>query len=217
MIGSWKPKNSVGFTLIKVRGDTLIYCHENDVLYIAGPHMKIHPDCTVGTGFIGHFIMENECPRFLVYDLCEYDCAKVESRYGKLRSLSTFLPGPICVVQWVGDLRCLNKEFFEKLPHGVEYVFSMDAGDPLCVYRKWDIEVCVDIPSILGQKHSDVPGCPRTAKRLWEEDSEVEGSETDQEVIESLLKKRRIPCTTEEQKTKDPKEPMEEDGQHTLR
>ena len=138
-MGAWRPKDSVACSLIKNQGQTLVYVHEQDVLYQAAPMMRLNKDCPDETAFLGHYFLENERPRMLIFDLIEAN-KTAAARYEKLRHYSRFVPLPICVVQWVGDVGCLTENFFKDLPHELDHTFLLHDSDPLqlCVPLRLD-------------------------------------------------------------------------------
>lgn len=140
-IGSWKPKDSIMFTLIKTKTDTLAYCHLDDTLYCTPPMLKIDSRCPEQTAFIGNFIIEDDSPRFLVFDIIDYHLSAAIRRYQRLRELAVFLPLPICVLQWVGDLSYISNDFIARLPHPVDYTFIMSDANPLHIHRKLKLKI----------------------------------------------------------------------------
>lgn len=134
-IGTWRPKDSVTFTMIKTKNDTVLYCHANHCLYIANPWMKLRSECPPKTAFLGHFFIEqDDIPKFLIFDLVDFGCDSVLHRYDKLRQMSSYLPQPICSIQWVGHIDALSQEFLHALPHKVEHIFTLTVENPLVVH-----------------------------------------------------------------------------------
>ena len=134
-VGTWKPKGSFFFTLMKMPNGLYVYSHDTERLYIASNNMRIAHSCPDNVAFLGHFFLENGVPRFLVFDLVEYNFDSVEARYNRLRDLARFLPQPVCMLQWVGDLGSLRQEFLVTLPHQVDYLFSMVCSNPCIVHK----------------------------------------------------------------------------------
>ena len=140
-MGTWRPKNSFIFTLIKYNDRTYIYCHQNDTLYYAHPNICLLEGCPNDIGFLGQGFMEQNQIRFLVFDILKLPgFPSVEARYECLQTFSQYLPRPICDRQWVGQVKCLTEEFFQQLPHEVDYVFMMEPTVPWVVYRQLKLD-----------------------------------------------------------------------------
>ena len=146
MLGSWRPKDAILFTLIKTHDNTLVYCHHNDHLFVAHPMMKLGQACPVGSAFLGHFIVEQNKPRALLFDVVDFGLPHAAQRYQRLREMACYFPQPVCAVQWVGDSTYITPKFLQTLPHEVEYVFVLDGLNPLMNHRRMSIEVCSGIP-----------------------------------------------------------------------
>lgn len=135
---TWKPRGSVMLTVVKVDSGTVIFCHADGKVYHAAPCMLLAPDCPSGTAFLGQYCMDKDSrgqrvPRVLVFDLVWPPMPSVQERGAALRSMSRFIPLPICVVQWVGELGALEG-FIKSLPHDVESLIGL-SQDPLKIYR----------------------------------------------------------------------------------
>ena len=95
---TWKPENSVFFTLIKVRGNTVAFCHANGLPYYAAPHARLAEACPVHTAFLCQWCLDGgKTPRLLVFDMLEA-CDDVKARGQHLRNHAKFLPQPLCTV-----------------------------------------------------------------------------------------------------------------------
>ena len=134
-VGTWKPKDSETFTLIKAER-TWVYCHSTDGLFFASPEFHLPDTLPDNTAFIGHFFLERGTPRFLIFDLLDHSYPDALARYSQLRSLSRFFPKPMCALQWVGDVGGITPDFIRKLPHEVAYVFTLHPHDPLFIHRQ---------------------------------------------------------------------------------
>jgi hypothetical protein len=141
MLGCWRPKNAILFTLIKTQDNTLVYCHHNDHLFIAHPMMRLGQGCPSGSAFLGHFIVEQSKPRALLFDVVDFCQPHAMERYKRLREMACFFPQPMSMVQWVGECSYLTPKFLRTLPHEVEYVFVMDGLNPLINHRQLSVDV----------------------------------------------------------------------------
>ena len=96
---TWKPVDSVFYTLIKVRGNTVAFCHANGQSYYAAPHARLAEGCPENTAFLCQWCLDGgKTPRLLVFDLLE-DCDDVKVRGQHLRDHARYLPQPLCTVQ----------------------------------------------------------------------------------------------------------------------
>lgn len=134
---TWAPEGACTFTMMRVRGESLIYCHETDTLYLASPQATLADSCPENVGFIAQFFEDNGgVPRLLVFDLIGNYVAGAESakiRGQLLRNLADKLPSPLCTVQWVGWADPLRK-FVPSLPHRVQYFLELTLN-PLLLVR----------------------------------------------------------------------------------
>ncbi len=143
---TWKPKDSLFFTLIKSEGDTVVFCHANGTAYYAAPAVRLASGCPLHTAFLCQWCLDREkgdskVPRLLVFDILENpECPNVAERGERLRALARCLPQPMCVVQWSGHPSALDG-FVRGLPHPVECIMSL-SENPLKLYR----HLSVDIP-----------------------------------------------------------------------
>ena len=129
---TWRPKNSIFFTLIKTKNGTAVYCHLNGTAYHATPLAQLSTECPEGTVFLAQWCIDGGTThRLLVFDLLDND--NVISRGEKLRQLSRFLPRPLCVLQWAGEPEALEG-FTSTLPHPVECVVAL-TENPLKLHR----------------------------------------------------------------------------------
>ena len=125
---TWSPKGAIFFTLMRVHGDSLVYCHENDTLYLASPQATLAASCQDDVGFLAQYCEDDgNVPRLLVFDLISSkvgESADAKARGDSLRTLAGVLPSPLCTVQWVGWVNPLRK-FVESLPHRVRYFLEL--------------------------------------------------------------------------------------------
>lgn len=141
---TWKPKESIFFTLAKAGRDTVVFCHQNGTAYLSAPAARLASDCPDGAVFLCQWCVDRDAgakvPRLLVFDvLDDVSCGDVVARGERLRGLSKYLPQPICVVQWVGEPAALDG-FVRRLPHPVDCIISL-SEDPLRLYRHMRVEV----------------------------------------------------------------------------
>jgi hypothetical protein len=136
-LATWRPRQSIFFTLIKSAAGTLLYCHENHTLYRAAPCVWLSAECPVNTAFLCQWCVDKlnggAAPRLLVFDMVCPDCPDVAERGRRLREWSRYLPLPICVLQWVGEAAALES-FVSTLPHPVECIVAL-GPDPWHLYR----------------------------------------------------------------------------------
>ena len=132
---TWSPTGAKFFSIMKVKGESLVYCHHNDTLYMASPQATLCSTCPDGVGFLAQYCEDNvhsedkgTQPRLLVFDILSTESNP--SRRGEhLRSLSHVFPSPLCSVQWVGFIGPL-RNFIPTLPHSVEFFLEL-TKDPL--------------------------------------------------------------------------------------
>lgn len=141
---TWKPKDSLFFTLIKSENDTVVFCHANGTAYYAAPPVRLASCCPVHTAFLCQWCIDKErgdvkVPRLLVFDVMEPECKSVAARGERLRTLAKCLPQPMCVVQWSGEPAALDG-FIRGLPHPVECIMSL-SEDPLKLFRHMSVEL----------------------------------------------------------------------------
>lgn len=136
---TWRPSNSVFFTLIKTNGDTLIYCHGNDEIYYTPPNLKL-PAETVPpfTGILCQWCEDRGAdgklePHLLLFDIINApnQFQSETARGDRLRSMATATTGfpPLCVLQWIGFKEALV-DYVPKLPHAVDGLLLL-CEDPL--------------------------------------------------------------------------------------
>ncbi len=141
---TWRPRGSVFFTLIKVRGNTVAFCHANGLPYYAAPAARLAEGCPVGTALLCQYCLDHgHTPRLLVFDVLE-ECADVKARGQHLRDLAKYLPQPLCAVQWAGQVDALEG-FTARLPHPVECVVGL-GEDPLLLQRYMRIALPQGMP-----------------------------------------------------------------------
>ena len=126
---TWSPTGAKFFTIMKVNGDSLVYCHHNDTLYTASPQATLCSTCPDGLGFLAQYCEDKGTqPRLLVFDILSTEC-NPSKRGEHLRSLAHVFPSPLCSVQWVGFIAPL-RNFIPTLPHSVEFFLEL-TKDPL--------------------------------------------------------------------------------------
>ena len=143
---TWRPADSVFFTLIKTQKSTVAFCHSNGRSYQAAPLARLAGDCPEGTAFLCQFCMDGgNIPRLLVFDVLEA-CDDVIARGQHLRDLARFLPQPMCTVQWVGEVDALEG-FTSKLPHKVDCIVGLNA-DPLRLSKYLRVALPKGMPGV---------------------------------------------------------------------
>jgi hypothetical protein len=143
---TWKPADSVFFTLIKVKSNTVAFCHANGLPYYAAPQARLAEDCPENTAFLCQWCLDDgKIPRLLVFDLLE-DCDDVKARGQHLRNLARFLPQPLCTIQWAGEVDALEG-FTAKLPHKVECIVGLNE-DPLKLSRYMRVALPKGMPGV---------------------------------------------------------------------
>jgi hypothetical protein len=141
---TWKPADSVFFTLIKTRDNTIAFCHANGLPYYAAPQARLAQECPEGTAFLCQWCLDSgKIPRLLVFDLLE-DCQDVKARGQHLRTMAKFLPQPLCTIQWVGEVDALEG-FTSSLPHKVECLMGLGES-PLRLLRYMRIALPRGLP-----------------------------------------------------------------------
>lgn len=141
---TWKPVDSVFFTLIKTRDNTIAFCHANSMPYYAAPQARLAQGCPEGAAFLCQWCLDKgKIPRLLVFDLIE-DCPDVKARGQHLRDLAKYLPLPLCTVQWAGEVDALEG-FTASLPHKVECLVGL-GEDPLRLQRYMRIALPRGLP-----------------------------------------------------------------------
>ena len=137
--GVWLCANTHFFTVMKIRDNTFVYSHTNNMLYFAHPMCVLSSECPNHTAFLGQFTVDGVTPRLLVFD-CIVDFtqshpAAADARADRLRAIGTYLQAPLCVVQWVGELQYLFKFDTERLPHKVDGFLELQP-DPFTVFHR---------------------------------------------------------------------------------
>lgn len=134
---TWAPEEACVFTLMRVRGESLVYSHDTDTLYLASPMATLADSCPENVGFLAQFCEDNgNVPRLLVFDLVGNYVAAAENAKARgrmLRNLACKLPSPLCTVQWVGWANPL-RQFVPTLPHRVQYFLELTLN-PLLLIR----------------------------------------------------------------------------------
>lgn len=129
---SWMAKGAHWFTLMKRKGQTVVYCHANDMMYFASPNVQLPPSIPDNYAFLAQTALDNKTqPRLLILDILLPDLGAPAARGQVLRQMQ--FPST-CHVQWAGEITSLRKFLHKGLPHEVECVFSLDK--PLCIFRE---------------------------------------------------------------------------------
>jgi len=115
---TWLCEGGLFFTLLKHGQDTLLFSHQNEMLYFASLSARLAPACPDGTAFLCQFAIDAPGePRLLALDLLSPDGTDPILRGERLRAMGSHLPQPLCCVQWVGQAACLTPSFLSALPH----------------------------------------------------------------------------------------------------
>ena len=129
---SWMAKGALWFTLLKKRGQTVVYCHANDMMYYASPNVQL-PSCIPDDhAFLAQTALDNKTqPRLLILDII---LPTIMDPAERGRILRTMQFPPTCHVQWAGEINSLRRFLHKGLPHEVECVFAL--GAPLKIVRE---------------------------------------------------------------------------------
>lgn len=131
---SWIPHGSHWLTIMKHENKTIVYCHENDMMYYASPNVILPDTIPNGHAFLAQTCVDNDIyPRLLILDLVLPHHKKPADRGVILRSLTHFFPST-CTVQWIGEVSALKKFLKGGLPHQVECVIGLQ--EPLKLLRE---------------------------------------------------------------------------------
>lgn len=131
--GTWLAAGAEILTIGKYKnGVTLIFIPSRDIFYFAAPNALLSQECPEGSIFVGQFVIDNENPRILVFDtlkLRNVSCVDLPApnRYGELQKVSALF-GPLCSVQWAGDLAVLTRDIRMKkfvVPHAIQGVMAL--------------------------------------------------------------------------------------------
>ena len=121
---TWRPNDTHVFTLMRRGEDTLVYCHTSDNLFYATPHARLARGCPENMGFLAQYCEDANVPRLLVFDILEQKSTPYAARGERLRQCAEWLPAPLFVVQWAGELDSLKK-FVGTLPHNVDVLLRL--------------------------------------------------------------------------------------------
>lgn len=135
---TWSPSGARFFTLLKTRKESLVYCHDNDTLYVASPDATLSSSCPLDVGFLAQYYEDpGTVPRVLVFDVITNESSEESSiparRGEQLRGFAHVFPTPLCSVQWVGYVDPLRK-FIGTLPHKVDFFLEL-TKDPFQLIR----------------------------------------------------------------------------------
>lgn len=134
---TWKAKDSIIFTLIQAApGRTVIYCHDNDILYHAHRDIMLPARVPVGTCVLGQYCEDDDAmgctdPRMLIFDMVAIGWhtlqqSSAKERYNMLREVvGGGLPvsvESVLRIQWVGEYSCSPSVLSGamQLPHEIE-------------------------------------------------------------------------------------------------
>ncbi len=140
VLSTWLCASAHFFTLFKPKGaiGTLLFSHTNQVLYHASMDAQLSTDCPVDTSFLCQFtfdsLPEGIMPRLLAFDVISSHPPAV--RGDMLRGMQSYLPQPLCLVQWIGPRQYLSPDFISGLPHMIRGVVSL-GDDPLAA-NAWE-------------------------------------------------------------------------------
>ncbi len=129
---TWLVKGGHFFTLIKAGGKTLVYCHANELLYYASPHVELGPSCPDAHAFLVQTVEDREAsgalvPRVLVTDMVHPCAGPPQARGEALRALSGAF-SHVCHLQWAGDRACLQRFVASgAIPHEVGGLVALRA------------------------------------------------------------------------------------------
>ena len=134
-LATWRCDGGSFFTLIRsAEQGTLVFCHSSQTLYFAAPAVQLAARCPDGTAFLCQFVLDGPqpeaAPRLLAFDVFTGAPGTPAERGERLRALGVHLPLPLCLVQWVGEARCLTPGFLSGLPHATRgvLVLGSEAG-----------------------------------------------------------------------------------------
>ena len=124
---TWLPRWRVPCVFRVLADGKTAVCLAGDIFY-ASDALSLLPGAPSDAVFFGHYTEDSVkgamVPRVLVYDVGNMDesLAPASQRYAQLRGLATFLPAPVCVVQWAGHLRAAEKVLARRddYPHDIE-------------------------------------------------------------------------------------------------
>jgi hypothetical protein len=131
--GTWLAAGAEIMTIGKYRhGVTMIFIPSRDIFYFASPNALLSAECPDGSIFVGQFLIDNDNPRILIFDtlkLRNVSCAELPApdRYGELQKMTSYF-GPLCSVQWAGDLAILIRDLKSKkfvVPHAIQGVMAL--------------------------------------------------------------------------------------------
>ena len=135
---TWSPLGAKMFTLIRVNAESLVYCHDNDTLYLASPQATLSMKSPNNVAFLAQYFQENNEQRLLVFDMVSPPTTDAKptnpaQRGDTLRSLSYVFPHPLMAVQWVGFVDPL-RVFAKTLPHQVSSFMELTT-DPFQIIK----------------------------------------------------------------------------------
>ena len=130
--GTWLAAGSELITIGKYRhGVTMIFIPSRDIFYFASPPVFLSQECPEGSIFIGQFVIDDNNPRILIFDTLKLrgvSCIDIpaQERYAQLQNCTAYF-GPLCSLQWAGDLGVLIRDLKAKkfvVPHAIQGVMS---------------------------------------------------------------------------------------------
>lgn len=123
---TWITKDTHWFTVGKFKlgnvDETLVYCHENNMLYYSSPLLHLSPAIPLDHAFLVQTTKDHgRVPKCLVTDVLLHHKCPPCKRQHFMHSLSAHFP-PAYHVQWGGDLAALESFIGipGNLPHVVE-------------------------------------------------------------------------------------------------
>lgn len=134
---TWLAKGARFLTLIQTGHGTRVYDHADDLLYYAGPHTQLPPECPPNYSILCQGVWDTvegqRIPRLLATDLVTPTIPCPRLRGETLRRIAPCLP---CAVhpQWSGNRDALQAFLDrETMPHEVECLVAL--REPLRLVR----------------------------------------------------------------------------------
>lgn len=138
---SWLAKGAHFFTIIQHEKQTIVFCHANQTMFYASPHIKLNASTPDGHAFLAQTCMDhnNTTPRLLILDMVLPVIPDPRKRGALLRSLAHVFPSATCHVQWAGEVSALRRFLANGLPHEVESVIALQE-DPMDLVREYYLD-----------------------------------------------------------------------------
>ena len=134
---TWLARGARFLTLIQTALGTRVYDHADDLLYYAGPHVQLPPECPLNHAILCQAVWDTvegqRIPRLLATDLVTPAISCPRLRGETLRRLAPCLPAAVHP-QWSGNRDALQA-FLDRqsLPHEVECLVAL--REPLRLVR----------------------------------------------------------------------------------